>query len=203
MVGGEVLTQCLDTRQGHVQGAFERMGKLKQDASQMWPQQGAAWPVLFRPFLDPPFIDMRALGVGEVAMDFERVAEPRPRRRLGCPSFDGIKRREAIERVIDLKGVEMRGVMRIFLSCSLEGVNILGLGGADVPVPVGAATAAENEAVGRKRRWVDGEDKGSSSSSGSRSSGSSSCCCCEGSGGTEKTHLLLEGRDGGAARGGI
>jgi len=55
----------------------------------------AAWPVLFRPFLDPPFIDMRALGVGEVSMDLERVAEPRPRRRLVCPPFDGFERMEA------------------------------------------------------------------------------------------------------------
>jgi hypothetical protein len=140
---------------------------------------------------------MRALGVGEVSMDLEGVAEPRPRRRLGCPSSDGIERREAIERVIDLESIEMRGVMCVFLPRPLKRVKILGPGWADVPVPVGAATAAENEAVGRKRRRVDGKDKGSSSSSGSRSS------CREGSGGTETMHPLLEGRGGGAARGGI
>ncbi len=63
MVGGEVLTQGLDTRRGHVQRALESMRKLKKDTAQMWSQQGTTWPVFLRPFLDAPLIDVRALGV--------------------------------------------------------------------------------------------------------------------------------------------
>jgi hypothetical protein len=104
---------------------------------------------------------------------------------LGRPSLDGFQRREAIERVIDLKSIKVRCVMRVLLPRPFEGVKFLGSGGADVPVPIRATGAAENKAAGREGWGVNGEDEGSSSSGGSSSG------CRDGSGGRRKDASLL------------
>jgi hypothetical protein len=110
----------------------------------------AARPEGLLPLFLEPLIHMDALGVSEVAVRLERVEEVRPRG-LGPPPRAGLGCGQAVKGMVDLEGIEVRGVVLKLAGGRGERVEVVGLRLGGVPVLVGAPRAANEEPCGRQR----------------------------------------------------
>lgn len=63
------------------------------------------------PLVLEPLVDVDTLRVGEVAVGLEHVEEVLPRG-LRAPAGARLRAGEAVEGVVDLEGIKMRGVVR-------------------------------------------------------------------------------------------
>lgn len=82
--------------------------------------------------------------MGEIAVGLEHVEEVRPRG-LRAPAGARLRAGEAVEGVVDLQGIKVRGVVRKLARGGGEGVEVAWLDFGRVPVLVAATRATDEE----------------------------------------------------------